>query len=96
MALRMKQVRFSKFDTIVYTHSAVEYDRSPFAYAAQNFYKFRQEITNQQAPATSNMTYSGNKKSSRTPALKIDTTFLNNKGPLFFTNLSTNYGKFDS
>lgn len=82
-----KKVQFSNDDTIEYTHSSTEYDRSPFAGASIQLYKFRSEL---QFIAKPPIVYSQQVKK---PSLKINTAVCG--GPLFFTGLSTNYSRFE-
>jgi hypothetical protein len=95
-----KHVRFNTtLDTIAYTHSSIEYDRSPFKDAALQLYTLRQNIqdsyTSSSSYTTQPMTTKTTTNNKKTPPLlKINTSLLGNKGPLFLTNLSTNYYKF--
>lgn len=86
-----KQVRFNTQDIVAYTHSATEYDRSPFKDADIQLYNIRRKIL--QECSNHNTTYNPKLKPT---LLKINTTLLGNNGPLFFTNLSTDYHRFDS
>lgn len=92
MTLTTKQVRFNTKDIVAYTHSATEYDRSPFKDADIQLYNIRKKIL-QECSNSNTTTYNPKLKPT---LLKINTTLLGNNGPLFFTNLSTDYHKFDS
>lgn len=90
----LKKVQFSNDDTIVYTHSAIDYDRSPFAGASAQLHAFRAQCLSQ-APVhnipTNDLKVTVGKKLKT--QLKINTSTL--CGPLFFTALSTNYSRFE-
>lgn len=82
-----KKVQFSNDNTVVYTHSSTDYDRSPFAGASQQLYKFRAEL---QFIATPPTVYSQQpQQQAKKGTLKINTAVCG--GPLFFTGLTTNY-----
>jgi hypothetical protein len=92
-----KRVSFSNNTTIAYTHSSIDYDRSPFSDidASNQILQFRNNLLMQPQPIIYPQQQQQQKQQKRPIALlKINMSCLNSTGPLFFTNLSTNYHKF--
>ncbi|KAG2198988.1 hypothetical protein INT47_013172 [Mucor saturninus] len=91
-----KKVQFSnEKDTIAYTHSATDYDRSPFAGASLQLQAFRAQLLIPQHAAPITPPPPVIHPTKRVKAhLKINTTTLA-CGPLFFTALSTNYSRLE-
>ncbi|KAI9274708.1 hypothetical protein BDA99DRAFT_533326 [Phascolomyces articulosus] len=101
---KKKSVRFSGVDTVSYTHSATEYDRSYQIQKQQQQTIMKPTVmtthrfTSPSAFTTSTTTTQQNPSMVNSPMkkprnkLRINTQ-LNTAGPLFFTQLSTNYGR---
>lgn len=95
-----KRVRFSDQNTIRYTHSSKEYDRSCFVMGSSSSPAFTApRIKHNQVQPLMCMNppiiYSQQKqhlqKKKQQPILKIDTSINNGLGPLFLTGNSSNY-----
>lgn len=95
-----KRVRFSDQNTIRYTHSSKEYDRSCFAmdsssppaYAAPRIKHHQvQPLMCMNPPIVYSQQKQQHQQKQQPPMLKIDTSINNGLGPLFLTGNSSNH-----
>lgn len=94
-----KTVRFSGVDTIQYTHSSAEYDRSSFTDKRRQLQQlfevpppYSSQFNATAAHNNNNNNATTIKKQQKPPMLRIDTQVAPG-GPLFLTHMSTNYGR---